>query len=338
MIKAATRVGLFVTLGVALLAAALVWVGGRWFDRVELAHMTFTGSVYGLRTGAPVVFRGVTIGSVSEIAVPALDSSLNGLRTPGTAVTARIEVEQLQRLRGQGGVVSGPLLPWLVQQGVVARLASQSLLTGLLYVDLELQAALPAADTAAARATAGQPSGSTVIPTLAAAPALDLGQVGQELAELARAMRGILEDPAARGLPAAGLASLQSLQAAARRIEQEVALLAPPGREVLGDARTALQSLPGAAREVGAAAAQAQVTVRGADETLQRIGRAADELGQGAAALRGLAAPDSNARKSLQQTADEIQRAARAVRELAQQLQQRPQSLIWGPGSDRTER
>jgi paraquat-inducible protein B len=151
-------------------------------------------------------------------------------------------------------------------------------------------------------------------------------------------MRGILDDPAARGLPAAGLASLQSLQAAARRIEQEVASLAPPGREVLGDARTALQSLPGAAREVGAAAVQAQATVRGADETLQRIGRAADELGQGAAALRGLAAPDSNTRKSLHQTADEIQRAARAVRELAQQLQQRPQSLIWGPGPERTER
>ncbi len=338
MIKAATRVGLFVTLGVALLAAALVWVGGRWFDRVELAHMTFTGSVYGLRTGAPVVFRGVTIGSVSEIAVPALDSSLNGLRTPGTAVTARIEVEQLQRLRGQGDAVSGPLLPWLVQQGVVARLASQSLLTGLLYVDLELQGAPTAAEITAAQSAAGRPSGTTVIPTLAAAPALDLGQVGQELAELARAMRGILEDPAARGLPAAGLASLQSLQAAARRIEQEVAMLAPPGREVLVDARRALQSLPGAAREVGAAAVQAQATVRGADETLQRIGRAADELGQGAAALRGLAAPDSNTRKSLQQTADEIQRAARAVRELAQQLQQRPQSLIWGPGPERTER
>ena len=60
----AVRIGLFAVIGLGLLVAALVSVWGGRSDgaRTEPAVMHFSGSVYGLQVGSPVVFRGVRLG------------------------------------------------------------------------------------------------------------------------------------------------------------------------------------------------------------------------------------------------------------------------------------
>ena len=58
----AARIGLFAigALTVLVFAVALVF-GGKVFMRSERAVMHFSGSVYGLQVGSPVVFRGVRL-------------------------------------------------------------------------------------------------------------------------------------------------------------------------------------------------------------------------------------------------------------------------------------
>ena len=62
-------IGLFVLGAIALVVVAIVTLGsGKLFKRTTTAVCYFEGSVGGLNEGAPVVFRGVKIGTVKEIA------------------------------------------------------------------------------------------------------------------------------------------------------------------------------------------------------------------------------------------------------------------------------
>ena len=60
--------GLFVVAGLVLVFITLFSIaGGELFTRKERVVMYFGGSIYGLQVGAPVVFRGVRLGSVTTI-------------------------------------------------------------------------------------------------------------------------------------------------------------------------------------------------------------------------------------------------------------------------------
>ena len=63
-----TTVGAFVLGGLALLVLGIMLLGGGRLFSNDLEYvMYFDGSVSGLSTGAPVVFRGVPMGSVTRI-------------------------------------------------------------------------------------------------------------------------------------------------------------------------------------------------------------------------------------------------------------------------------
>jgi paraquat-inducible protein B len=63
-------VGSFVLGGLALLIMGVLVLGGlRLFTRSIPVTVVFQGSVAGLAVGSPVTFRGVQIGSVTQISV-----------------------------------------------------------------------------------------------------------------------------------------------------------------------------------------------------------------------------------------------------------------------------
>ncbi len=63
-----TVIGAFVVGAIALaVAAIMIFAGGKFLTRYNTYVMYFPGSVKGLNVGAPVVFRGVKIGSVKTI-------------------------------------------------------------------------------------------------------------------------------------------------------------------------------------------------------------------------------------------------------------------------------
>jgi len=199
----AWRIGALVLAGVAVLAAALVASGLRGWSERERARMHFHTSVWGLQVGAPVVLRGVRVGEVSAIGLPA----------PGARalpVVATLDTGQLRTLLA--APAQGPTLPALVEQGLVARLATQSLLTGLLYVDLDFDVSAAASSgQAPAPAVTRPPSARThaepvEIPTAvsrlqalqAQLEGLDLARIGRDLAEVSAGLRQMLAEPEAR--------------------------------------------------------------------------------------------------------------------------------------------
>ena len=195
--RAATlRIGLFALAGLAALTVALVLAGGGWFGASERAQMRFQTSVYGLQPGAPVVLRGVRVGHIVEIGLAPAGAD-GAVELP---VLAEFEVARLRELLGPQAPTRGSLVEALVARGLVARLATQSLLSGLLYVDLDFEPARPAPATAAPTAATALP-GLPTIPTArtrlqtlqAQLEGLDLERIGKDLGAVAAATRQLLE-------------------------------------------------------------------------------------------------------------------------------------------------
>lgn len=95
--------------------------------------MYFTGSVRGLNPGAPVEFRGIRIGEVIDIRME-FDADDLSFRIP---VVVELEPD---RITSQGGETLSPeqTIATLVDKGLRARLQTGNLLTGQLFVEMNM--------------------------------------------------------------------------------------------------------------------------------------------------------------------------------------------------------
>ncbi len=127
-------VGGFVVGAIALIVVGLLLFGGTgWFVQHNRYIAYFPGSVKGLQVGAPVDFRGVTIGEVTEIRV-LYDPQKVSARIP---VIMELDPTRIE-ITGRQGVETQPEdVERLIEAGFRAQLQSQSLLTGLLFVNLD---------------------------------------------------------------------------------------------------------------------------------------------------------------------------------------------------------
>lgn len=325
----ALRLGAFVLGGVVLALGAVVLLVGGWFDRTEAVEMRFRGSVQGLVAGAPVVLRGVPVGHVTSIG---LAGDGDGLAIP---VQARLRPEDL------GGVTLAALL----DKGLVARLATKSLLSGQLYVELDLR---PEVATAARQRMAAAPAGRIAIPTAASwqegvqeqLEALDLRQLSVDLSATLTSVRSLMQSPdlkrALSELADAG-ASVARLSA---QLEQRLPALVARADGALASAGQAAERVGSAAergalaaQQVGAAASSAQALLAPEAPLAQSVRRAADELAASAVALRAASQQAEPTLQGTERALDEVARAARAVRELADLLERDPQVLLRGKRS-----
>src|SRR6266850_800753 len=127
-----TSIGLFFVVGLALSVAALVIFSSRGlFHPQQKAILYFDATLKGLNPGAPVKFRGVTIGSVSEILIRHNQASNDFSMPVVIAVDRKLAQSKSDELLEVGNQAK---LVELIQQGFRGRLDSESLVTGVLYV------------------------------------------------------------------------------------------------------------------------------------------------------------------------------------------------------------
>ena len=140
-------IGAFVVASFAILIVALIVVGsGRMFTKPIRFICMFQGNLNGLKVGAPVKVRGVQIGTVAAIELRlspshgTLRPGIRGLRLP---VIIDVDRSQLLARGGSGEALETAGFDDLIKQGMRAQLATESLLTGLLYIDLDLHPNTP---------------------------------------------------------------------------------------------------------------------------------------------------------------------------------------------------
>jgi paraquat-inducible protein B len=137
----ATAIGLFFVIGLALgVLGVLAFSSRSLFHPKQRDILYFNTSLKGLSLGAPVKYRGVTIGTVAEILIrhnqATNDFSMPVIIAIDKKVAQAKSDEQLE-------IGSRAKLDQLVSQGFRGRLDAESLVTGVLYVDLEIMPDAP---------------------------------------------------------------------------------------------------------------------------------------------------------------------------------------------------
>ena len=137
-----TLIGGFVVGAVALaVAGILVFGSGRFLKQTFRFVTYFEGSVKGLKIGSSVVFRGVKIGSVTNILLR-YDPGDMSVQIP---VILEIEPDRVEVV---GGIPAEPdpeaSIGQLVERGLRAQLLMPSLVTGQLMVELDFHPDKPA--------------------------------------------------------------------------------------------------------------------------------------------------------------------------------------------------
>src|SRR5215469_7409568 len=130
-----TLIGVFLFAGLALaVAGVLLFTSTKFFSKTASFIVYFDTTLNGLDEGAPVKFRGVTIGSVTRVMIR-FNQATNDMAMP-----VIFEVEQdlvSKRLVGATAFKSVKLLSSEIRKGMRARLETESFVTGVLYIDLE---------------------------------------------------------------------------------------------------------------------------------------------------------------------------------------------------------
>jgi paraquat-inducible protein B len=187
-----TLVGAFVVGAIALVVIGLLMFGGGRFFADRLTWVAyFPGSVKGLRVGAPVNFRGVQVGEVTRIQV-VYDEKDGSMVIPVVMQVLPEQVTLIDPVAGQRS--EDTVLEDLIALGLRAQLQTDSLVTGLLSVDLDLYPGTPVE-----RRTVDSPA-LRDYPVVPAVPSrLEEVQqsavaIMQEIPSLLRDVRGLLEE------------------------------------------------------------------------------------------------------------------------------------------------
>jgi paraquat-inducible protein B len=142
-------IGAFVVGAIALLVVGLVLFGsGQLFKHTQQFVMFFPGAVDGLNIGAPVKFKGVEVGSVKDIRLRFGEAGTISAAHVAEGIRIPVILElDYDKIIGQGGLSSTASLQGikrLIDLGLRAQLNSQSLVTGLLFVQLDFVPDKPA--------------------------------------------------------------------------------------------------------------------------------------------------------------------------------------------------
>jgi paraquat-inducible protein B len=301
------RVGGFVLAGVALLVIAVVLVGsGSLFSKKHTFVSYFSGSVAGLRVGAPVKLRGIVIGQVTGVYLT-LSNQVDLTRVP---VIYEID-EKLVRQRGAEGTRIGDRTyqQELLDQGLRATLQLESFVTGQRYVELDFHPDAPLE-------FAQEPDEAH--PEI---PAIQTPGLEQDLTAFVEK----LQEADIAGL----LASLSNMAARADSTFRDMRM-----HELRDAADSALNALTHSMQRIAALsdAVREQVPGLGGDlrETTDRLAVSLEELNSTLRTTRAALDPESPVAVRLEESLREFSATARSLRELLEYLQRNPSSLLRG--------
>jgi paraquat-inducible protein B len=304
-------VGLFVITALLLAVGAFVAAGvGDAFKEKHYAVLHFSDPIGGLDIGAPVEFKGVRVGAVTDIRL-VYDPQKRSSRAP---VVVQLEPDQWDLERGKKCDDLAGQINLMIADGMRGQLQMQSLLTGKLKIVLKM-----------APDRLGEVMGGNLehveIPTVPTS----LSQVKEEFDELP--IEDIIRD--AHRL-------IQSLADIAG--SDDITKVVGSLRSTLGDlseaAATLEEQIEPMAGQVSDVSSSLQETLRISRLTLQSIDtnvtalatsltRTADQAGS-------VLGADSSLRVQAQEALGEVTAAARSLRTLTDYLERHPESLLRG--------
>ncbi len=256
--------------------------------------MYFTGSVRGLSASAPVEFRGIRVGEVIDIRME-FDMDETAFRIP---ILVELEPDRIIHRDQEAQISPEQTFAELIDKGLRARLATSSLLTGQLFVELNMY---PGADL---NLVADKSIPYPELPTLPGA----LEGISQSIAGVVAKIEEI--DIAALGESINGI-----LEGADELVNKS------KGEETVTDLQASMRALRNVLENVDEG---------NLDETIAAANAVLTNLQSTLKTLEVTLSPDSPLQYNVIQVTGELEETARAIRSLVQTLERQPNSLIFG--------
>jgi paraquat-inducible protein B len=320
-----TVIGVFVVVALALVIAAVLILGsGKFFKNNPSVVMYFQGSVKGLAVGSPVAFRGVKVGSVTEIKMLFNPKDLSVV----IPVYAELERGTLEAEPGAEKMAvfrktrtDKEFMGQLVQRGLRGQLEMQSIVTGQLMVSLDFYPDKPAKLVGADPKTIEIPTVPTTLQQLA--ERLQKIPIDEIVANLNNAIGGIdkiLNSPETVEMLRSVKQGVSELRVLVKNADKQIQPLTESFIAVSKDVEKLAENLK---EQMGPLTASITKT---SDEAAVTLKKAQTTMGN----IDDLAGEDSIVSYRLGRTLDELGAAARALRLLADTVNHQPESLIFG--------
>ncbi|MGO4126834.1 intermembrane transport protein PqiB [Inquilinus sp. YAF38] len=259
----------------------------------------FDGSVGGLAPGAPVEWRGLKIGQVTDVRLQ-YDAAAGMARIP---VTIEVEPQRIELVGTDPDFATGANVAALVRRGLRAQLKTGNLLTGAMVVSFEVDPDAPPAEL-------GTGDRFPVIPSVP-------GQLDSAM----RSINGILDKVSS--LPLEKLieqanATLKSFETLAAAPEITDSL-----RSLAGTLASTQQLLSQANTDLGPVIDKLPPLLDAAQQAVRRLSGTLGSVTQGYGA-------DSTFKRDLTRLMSQVDDTLRSVRVLTDYLEQHPEALIRG--------
>ncbi len=309
-------VGAFV-LGMLILAFLLVlfFTGSSWFSSRDRYTLVYDTSIKGLNVGAPVTLKGVKIGEVTEIKAHMYDETLAVFNN----VTIEIDPNMLERR--EKFWQSSAVVDDMIKRGLCAQLRLQSLLTGLLYVDVDFHPDKKCQFKDVPAAHAQIPTTPTDLEQLTRnLEAIDVNQLGENLEQIVSGVNKFINDDELQNIIANMNETLDAIHASADAVRQSA-------DEITG-------SMVPLARRADATAAELNSKLPALldklDTTMTALQQTTASLQKTSANATYLTSEDSPLLYRIESAAKSVEAAATQVRNLSDTLERNPESLLYG--------
>ena len=324
-----TLIGMFVIGAIVLvIIGVLVFGSGKFFQDKLIYVLYFDDNLKGLSVGAPVTFRGTSVGRVSDIRV-VIDAQGESIRVPVTMELEEGSVEVINTTPDtiQSGMIDQMKDREFIQKlidhrGFRAQLQMQSLVTGKLLVQLDFF-----------------PNSPIKLHTGLDDPHPEFPTISSSLSQLAHK----LEDIPIKDLANTALQAIQRFDQLMSSADLQG--LSAEARVLMKDFRELAQGMN---RELVPLVSDLDNVIRDTQDLVQHIDSQVGPLGSGfkeladsahmsleqtqkmLSTIQGIAGKDSALPYQVTSTLKELKAAARSIRVLADYLEQHPEALLRG--------
>ncbi len=318
-----TRIGIFVVGAIALVVVAVVAFGsGRFFTKKNRYVAFFEDSVFGLNSGAPVVCRGVKVGTVTDIKL------LSDEAEKKIYIGVLFEVEpKWFHVRGKQPIFDNPndRLEALIKFGLRMHLEQQSFITRQMMLVLDFDPDTPVKLVGLETKYPEIPTIKTGLQALMeTVENLPLQEMVNSMRDALKGIEQAVHSPDIAASLKALKGTLQNAEELMDKANREFGPLAKELNGTLTDGRHLLNNLD----------AQVDPLATGVAETLEAARLAAEHAEKTLASIEATTREDSPLIEEMTDAMREMSAALRSLRILATYLEQHPESLLRGKAQE----
>jgi len=340
-------IGIFVLGAIALLVVALVVFGsGKIFKKTVPVVFYFEGSVKGLNVGSALMIRGVHVGSVTDVVLKFNPQDLSLL----IPVYAEFDPEKIARVSGRiyAEGERPEAVKRLIDHGLRAQLQMQSVLTGLLMINLDLMPNTPVR-------LVGKDPKYVEIPTIPTTlelltemvQRLPIEETFNKLASAVSGIEKVISSPEVEGGMKNLAQSVEEMKKLVQNINAEIKPLSASVQETMKDTRNVLKNTDSQIAETASRleglVGDTQKLVQNVDRQVEPVAsdlkKALEEArGAIAQAQKTLQAAEGNYAEGsafyyeLTEALSGLNGASRSIDLLGDYLKRHPDAVLWGKG------